>query len=145
MRITKVVCLATALTFGGVASAEELIHATMYKNPYCDCCEGHADYLRQNGFDVEIKVVEDLITMQRAQGVPEELDGCHMIVIDGMVVEGHVTAPIIRKLLNERPAGVVGISIPGMPTGVPGMPGTKEGPVDIYAFGQGKTTVFAVE
>ena len=57
MRIVRALSLAVAISFGGVASAEELIHATMHKMPYCDCCVGHADYLRQNGFDVEIKEV----------------------------------------------------------------------------------------
>jgi len=145
MHIVRTLSLALAISFGGVASAQDLIHAVLYKNPYCDCCEGHAEYLRENGFDVEIKVVEDLTAMQRARGVPEQLDGCHMIDIDGLVVEGHVTAPIIKKFLSERPEHVKGISIPGMPMGVPGMPGTKQGPVEVYAFGAGEPTVYAVE
>jgi len=145
MRVAKTVCLALALSFGGASSAEDLIHATMYKMPYCDCCEGHSDYLRQNGFDVEIKEVDDLAPLRRAAGVPEAMDGCHMVKIDGLVVEGHISAPTIKKLLAERPEGIVGISMPGMPSGVPGMPGTKQGPIDVFAFGSGEPTVYAVE
>ena len=145
MRVVRALSLAVAISFGGPASAEDLMHATMYKMPYCDCCEGHVDYLRQNGFVVEINEVDDLTPLRRAAGVPEAMDGCHMIKIDGLVVEGHISAPTIKKLLTERPEGVIGISMPGMPSGVPGMPGTKEGPIDVYAFGTGEPTVFAVE
>ena len=145
MRVVRALSLAVTVSFGGVASAEELIHAVMYKMPFCDCCEGHADYLRANGFEVEIKEVDNLAPLRQAEGVPEAMDGCHMIKIDGLVVEGHISAPTIKKLLSERPEGVVGISMPGMPSGVPGMPGTKPGPIDVFAFGHGQPTVYAVE
>ena len=145
MRALRVLSFAVAVSFGGAAPAEELIHATMYKMPYCTCCEGHAEHLRAEGFDVEIKEIDDLAPLRRAEGVPEAMDGCHMIKIDGMVVEGHISAPTIKKLLAERPEGIVGISMPGMPSGVPGMPGTKQGPIDVFAFGSGEPTVYAVE
>jgi hypothetical protein len=137
--------VALSLLLAGAASAEELIHATMHKMPYCTCCDGHADHLRANGFDVEIKEVEDLAPIRQAEGVPAELEGCHTILIDGRVVEGHVSAGTIKRLLSERPAGVHGIAMKGMPAGVPGMPGTKDGPIDIFAFGEGEPIVFAVE
>jgi hypothetical protein len=137
--------LALSVFVAEAASAEELIQATMHKMPYCTCCEGHADHLRANGFDVEIKEAEDLTPIRRAQGVPAELEGCHTILIDGLVVEGHVSAATVKRFLSERPKGVEGIAMKGMPTGVPGMPGTKEGPIAIFAFGDGKSSVFAVE
>jgi hypothetical protein len=145
MRVLRALSLALAISFGGAASAEEPIEATMYKMPSCTCCEGHADYLRANGFDVAVKEVEDLTPIRKAEGVPADLQGCHTILIDGLAVEGHISAPTIKKLLAERPEGVVGISMPGMPSGVPGMPGTKQGPIDVFAFGSGEPTVFAVE
>jgi hypothetical protein len=117
----------------------------MHKMPYCTCCEGHAEHLRANGFDVEIKEVEDLTPIRKAEGVPADMEGCHTILIDGLVVEGHVSATTIKRFLNERPAGVDGIAMKGMPTGVPGMPGPKEGPVDVFAFGSAEPTVFAIE
>jgi hypothetical protein len=137
--------LTLGLLLAGGASAEELIHATMHKMPYCTCCEGHAEHLRANGFEVEIKEVPDLTPIRRAEGVPTELEGCHTILIDGLIVEGHVSAGTIKRFLNERPMGVDGIVMKGMPAGVPGMPGPKEGPINILTFGEGEPTVFAVE
>jgi hypothetical protein len=137
--------VALSLLLAGGASAEELLRATMHKMPYCTCCEGHAEYLRANGFDVEIKEVEDLTPIRQAEGVPTDLEGCHTILIDGLVVEGHVSAGTIKRFLTERPNGVHGIAMKGMPNGVPGMPGPKEGPIHIFAFGDGEPTVFAVE
>ena len=141
------ICLAVAVSIGGAASAEELIQATLHKMPYCTCCEGHAEHLRQHGFDVEVKVTENLTPLRRAEGVPEALEGCHTILVGGYVVEGHVSAESIKRLLTERPEGVKGLAMPGMPTGVPGMPGEHEGPIDVYAFGPGAAPpiVFARE
>ena len=144
MRILKGTCLALGVMLSGAASAEELLRATMHK-PYCTCCEGHAEHLRANGFAVEINEVEDLTPIRKAEGVPVDLEGCHTILVEGLVVEGHVSAGTIKRLLSERPAGVHGIAMKGMPTGVPGMPGPKEGPIDIFAFGSGEPSVFAVE
>ena len=141
----KHACLVLAVSFAATASAEELTHATMYKMPYCTCCEGHAEHLLANGFDVEIKAVEDLTPIRQAEGVPADLEGCHTILIDGYVVEGHVSAGTIKRFLSERPVGVQGIAMPGMPTGVPGMPGPKEGPIDVFAFGSDGSSVFATE
>jgi hypothetical protein len=109
------------------------MRVTLYKNPQCGCCEGYADYLRQNGFAVDVVPAHDLVTMARQNGVPEELDGCHISMIDGYVVIGHVPIDAIRKLLAERPK-IIGISIPGMPTGLPGMPGLRPEPIAIYAI-----------
>jgi hypothetical protein len=121
------------------------IQATLYKNPHCSCCEAYADYLRQNGFEVEVKAANDLEEITLKAGVPEQLEGCHTMFVDGYVVVGHVATDVVKKLLTERPP-IVGIAIPGMPTGVPGMGGPKEGPVSIYAVSKDKApTVYAVE
>jgi hypothetical protein len=110
----------------------EPIEVTLYKSPQCGCCGGHADYLRKNGFKVEVKPTHELAEISRNAGVPEELQGCHTSFIEGYVVDGHVPIDTIRKLLNERPA-IAGITLPGMPLGSPGMLGGKEGPFIIYA------------
>jgi hypothetical protein len=117
----------------------EATSVTLYKYPQCDCCEGYADYLRQNGFAVDVKPTNDLATLSRQAGVPEELDGCHISLIDGYVVEGHVPIPAIRKLLAERPA-IKAITLPGMPEGSPGMIGSKRAPFVIYAVANDNTT-----
>ncbi len=107
--------------------------AVLFKNPQCGCCEGHAEYLRQEGFDVEVKPTNDLDQMSRRAGVPDELQGCHLIQVDGYVVEGHVQASTIRRLLRERP-DLAAITLPGMPSGTPGMPGPKAGPLQVFAI-----------
>lgn len=106
--------------------------AILYKNPQCNCCEGYAAYLRQNGFEVDVKPTNDLAEISQKAGVPEKYQGCHTTLVDGYVVDGHVPLEIVRKLLTERPA-IAGITLPGMPTGSPGMTGEKTQPFVIYA------------
>jgi len=108
------------------------VKATLYKNPQCTCCEGYAAYLRQNGFEVDVKPTNDLAEISQNAGVPSDYQGCHTTFIDGYVVDGHVPVEVIQKLLSERPA-IAGITLPGMPQGSPGMTGTKSGPFVIYA------------
>jgi len=121
-------------------------HVTLYKNPECGCCEGYAAYLRDNGFDVEVKSTTDLAEISRKAGVPEQMEGCHTAFIEGYVVDGHVPVAVIEKLLTERPA-IAGITLPGMPTGSPGMVGEKTEPFTVYAVTKdGKApTVYATE
>ena len=122
------------------------IRATLYKDPQCGCCEGYAAYLRQNGFAVDVKPTNDLAEISRKAGVPSELQGCHTMFVDGYVVDGHVPIKTIRKLLSERPA-IAGITLPGMPTGSPGMTGKKTAPFKIYAVNKDGTppTIYATE
>jgi hypothetical protein len=120
--------------------------ATLYKNPQCGCCESYADYLRVNGFDVTVKATNDLETINRDAGVPEKLEGCHAMFIDGYVIDGHVPVNVVRRLLSERPK-IAGITLPGMPAGSPGMGGTKTEPFVVYALPKdgSEPTVFAKE
>ena len=143
----RILAIATLLLTGGVAaSAEEALKATLYKNPQCGCCEGYADYLRENGFEVEVKPTNDLTRISREAGVPENFQGCHTTFIDGYVVDGPVPVNAVRKLLSERPE-IAGIALPGMPLGSPGMGGEKTGPFEIYAVTKdGKApTLYATE
>jgi hypothetical protein len=135
---------AAVLGGGGPAGAEGSRIATLYKNPQCGCCEGYADYLRDNGFEVTVKPTHDLPLLHRQHGVPEELVGCHTTLVDGYVVEGHVPINALLRLLKERP-DIKGISLPGMPAGSPGMSGEKTAPFTIYEIGEGPTEVYAVE
>lgn len=124
-----------------VAFAGEM---TLYKNPQCGCCTGHAEYLEQQGYKVKVVATDALARVKAMAGVPPQLESCHTILVDGYVVEGHVPAAAIHKLLSEKPA-VRGIALAGMPQGSPGMSGEKEGPFVVESFGGGKTAVFAVE
>jgi hypothetical protein len=103
---------------------------TLYKNPQCGCCEGYADYLRENGFDVAVKATHDLAEMSREAGISDEFQGCHLSFVDGYVVSGHVPVGTVEKLLTERP-DIKGVTLPGMPMGSPGMSGTKEAPFEM--------------
>ncbi|MDQ0473852.1 DUF411 domain-containing protein [Labrys wisconsinensis] len=114
------------------AVADAAPRATLYKNPQCSCCEGYADYLRRNGFAVEVKPTNDLAEISRKAGVPEDLEGCHTTFIGRYVIDGHVPIDVVRKLLAEKPA-IAGITLPGMPAGSPGMVGDKTEKFVIYA------------
>lgn len=106
--------------------------AMLFKNPQCSCCEGYAAYLRDNGFEVDVKPTNDLAEISRKAGVPEGLEGCHTMFIDGYVIDGHVPVNVVEKLLAEKPA-IAGITLPGMPMGSPGMVGAKTEKFVIYA------------
>ncbi|MGF1623987.1 MAG: DUF411 domain-containing protein [Alphaproteobacteria bacterium] len=140
-----VAAVAVIFALRGEAAADP-IQATLYKNPQCACCEGHADHLRANGFAVEVIESHDLAMISRDAGVPEAFQGCHTTVIDGYVVDGHVPADIVLQMLAERPA-IAGITLPGMPTGSPGMGGPKTGPFTVYSVTDAdqEPVVYAVE
>lgn len=122
------------------------IQATLYKSPQCSCCEGYVAYLRKSGFEVDVKPTNDLAQISRKAGVPEQMQGCHTMFVDGYVVDGHVPIDIVRKLLSEKPA-IAGITLPGMPLGSPGMGGEKEGPFMVYAITKDGTppSIYATE
>jgi hypothetical protein len=145
MRALSILALIVGLALAAPASAAEgAKEATLYKNPQCTCCEAYADYLRENGFDVTVVPTHDLSLIKQRHGVPAAYEGCHTMLIDGYVVEGHVPVDILDRLLTERP-DLKGISLPGMPMGSPGMSGEKTEPFTIFGFGDEPTEVYAVE
>lgn len=111
----------------------------VYKTPTCGCCQGWVDHLRAEGFEVEVEDRADLSPIKAELGIGFALQSCHTALIDGYVVEGHVPASSIRSLLEERP-DVVGISVPGMPVGSPGMEGPDPDPYEVVAFRRDGTT-----
>ena len=114
----------------------------LYKNPECGCCEGYADYLRQQGFKVTAVPTHDLTVMGENYGIPDSPQPCHISLIGGYVVGGHIPIEIVNRLLSEKPQ-ITGITLPGMPVGTPGMPGNKPSPLDIYEIGKGQPKVYA--
>lgn len=136
--------LAFALLAGATAALAEPVAVKMYKNPQCGCCEEYAKYLRRNGFKVTVTPTHSMSMISRRNGVPERLAGCHTMLIEGYVVEGHVPVGAIKKLLAERP-NITGISLPGMPEGSPGMTGVKTAPFRILEITDGPEKVFSVE
>jgi hypothetical protein len=141
-RRSTLLFVASTLVFPLRALAQPM-PVKLYKDPNCPCCEGHAAYLNSNGFAVEIIPASDLLAKFAQARVPPELNGCHLIEIDGYVVIGHVPVEPIRKLLTERPK-IIGISIPGMPVGLPGMEGPRSAPIAVYEIvpGAGRSKVF---
>ncbi len=113
------------------ATPARAIEVTLYKNPECLCCEDYAQYLRDNGFTVTVEATQDVPLMQRTAGVPDGFEGCHLSMIDGYAIAGHVPVAIVNRVLEERPP-IKGVVLPGMPMGSPGMNGTKEGPFVVY-------------
>jgi hypothetical protein len=102
-------------------------------------------HLHANGFKVEKKDVfgKQLTDVKSRYGVPQRLYSCHTAVIDGYVIEGHVPADLIKRILKERPS-IVGLAVPGMPVGSPGMEGPNPEPYEVLTFDkQGRTTVYA--
>ena len=122
-----------ALTTTTLPALAEPIHAILYKNPQCSCCEIYAAYLKQNGFDVELKPTNDLAQISAKAGVPADLEGCHTMFIDGYAFDGLAPVDIVKKVLAEHPA-IAGVTLAGMPTGAPGVPGKQAAPFKIYAF-----------
>ena len=118
------------------------LEATVYKSPTCGCCEGYIAFLRKHGVTVEV-VSDDaaLYEAKETNGVPYEAQGCHTVLLDGYVVEGHVPLEALTKLLSERP-DIDGIALPGMPSGTPGMEGPKFGPLEVVGFKEGRVSFF---
>lgn len=117
----------------------ETIH--VYKTPWCGCCAAWAERMREAGFETRITELEDLAPVRRQAGVPDRLAGCHTAAVEGYVLEGHVPAPAIEKLLAERPSAR-GIAVPGMPAGSPGMGDDPSARYDVLTFGADGTRVF---
>ena len=140
---------AAVLALGRGAKAVEVMEkpkVTLYRNPNCSCCLDYAAYLRGAGFDVTVDSNQNLAAVRKQLHVPEKFEGCHVMVIGRYAVEGHVPVATLNKLLAEQP-DIVGVSLPGMPLGSPGMTGRKAGPFTIYEIRNepGPAKVFAVE
>lgn len=126
--------------------AEELadsIELTMYRSEGCNCCINWAQHLEENGFRVTEQTVQDLGSVKNERGVPGELASCHTAVVDGYVVEGHVPAEDIHRMLREQPEAT-GIAVPGMPMGSPGMEGMTSESYQVILFdSEGNESVYA--
>jgi hypothetical protein len=105
----------------------------VYKDPSCGCCVKWVEHLRRNGFTASVMDVPDLDAFKKRVGVPAALASCHTALIDGYVVEGHVPATEIRRLLSDRPKAL-GLAIPGMPAAAPGMDVPKAPGYDVLLF-----------
>ena len=125
-------------------AAEALPRVDVYKSPSCGCCAAWVQHLKAAGFPVKVVDVDDTTAMRRRHGVPERFGSCHTGIVDGYVVEGHVPAAEIKRLLALSPRAI-GIAVPGMPPGSPGMEvGGRQDPYDVFLIDTlGRETVFA--
>lgn len=116
----------------------------MHKDPFCGCCEGWAAHMKAAGFDVTVMAEENMDTIKAQNGVSPDLASCHTAIIDGYVIEGHVPAQAVKQLLAERPQAI-GLSVPGMPMGAPGMeaPGSTADTYDVLLFDGNQSRPFA--
>ena len=114
---------------------------TLYRQEGCSCCVTYADYLRENGFAVDMNTLDDLDGIRGEHGVPEAGVGCHTSVIENYVVEGHVPVEAIERLLSERPA-IDGISVVGMPANSPGMGEPNGEPLEVLSIRDGRVAAY---
>jgi hypothetical protein len=123
--------LAPVLTPLAAAADTAAPAVTVYKSPTCGCCVEWATHLRDNGFAVTEKDTEELYTLKALAGVPDEVASCHTATVGGYVIEGHVPAGDIHRLLSEQPKAL-GLAVPGMPPSSPGMdvPGYENTPFE---------------
>jgi hypothetical protein len=137
------------LTVGSFVASAQRQPATMtidvHKSPTWGCCGAWVRHLQENGFTVRTIDTEKLDELKASHRIPRQAQSCHTALVAGYVIEGHVPAADVKRLLKERPA-IAGIAVPGMPIGSPGMEvaGMKPQPFDVVAFGKdGSTRVFA--
>ncbi len=149
MKISRVmtpVAIGAALVAGGLivvsSGGQAATTVTVYKSPTCGCCSNWIAHLEAAGYTVEAHDHNDLRPIKAEFGVTPELGSCHTAVVEGYVIEGHVPADAIARLLEERP-DVVGLAVPGMPVGSPGMEGPNPQPYEVLAFdAEGNVSVF---
>ncbi|MBL8700714.1 MAG: DUF411 domain-containing protein [Alphaproteobacteria bacterium] len=123
-----------------VRAQDRLPLLTVWRDPNCGCCSGWLAHMRAAGFQVRDNVVASPAPARRMLGIPDDLMSCHAAQVGGFALEGHVPALAVKRLLEERPAAVRGIAVPGMPIGSPGMEVSGQVPdvYDVIAFEHGR-------
>jgi len=148
-RVLATLLVTAAVSTAGVESAQRQVlqgpTVQVYKLSTCGCCASWVQHLEANGFTTRVMNLDDLSEIKAANNVPGSAQSCHTATVDGYVIEGHVPAADVRRLLEERPA-VLGLAVPGMPIGSPGMevPNVKPVPYDVVSFDRrGQLRVFS--
>jgi hypothetical protein len=129
---------------GFAESVSSPIAIAVYKTPTCGCCKEWVAHVARNGFAPTVHDLDDLSQTKSSLGVPPALESCHTALVGRFVIEGHVPADLIKKLVSESPKTIVGLAVPGMVQGSPGMETGRREPYDVVAFtSDGKTSVYA--
>lgn len=135
--VLSLACL--LLSACGTEKTASLPPVLVYKSPTCQCCSVWVDHLEAAGFEVTVTHEANVMPTKQRLGVPAGMGSCHTAVVDGYVIEGHVPADDIKRLLAERPEAT-GLAVPGMPIGSPGMEmGDRRDPYHVYIIDK-KTT-----
>ncbi len=144
MRTLLAVLTVGVIGFAGLALWSDdagATHVTMYKSATCGCCANWADYMEARDYNVKTVVPPDLDAIKDRHGVPLDMRSCHIAIVDGYYIEGHVPEAAVARLLVEHP-DIDGLAVPGMPQGSPGMSGTATEPLVVYAVAGGEATVY---
>ena len=138
--MTRLKAMAALLLFSTAAgacgsAADAAEEMTVYATPTCGCCKAWIEHVEENGFSVKVVYQNDLSAIKAEHKVPAELTSCHLGVVGDYAFEGHVPADVVKRVLAERPA-VLGVAVPGMPMGSPGMemPDGRTQPYEVYSF-----------
>ena len=147
LRVSAIVLLGVLTSASAPTTGYERATATqitVFKDPNCGCCKSWVEHLRKHGFAVAVRDTSDVSGAKRSGHVPQQLHSCHTAFVNGYVIEGHVPAADIQRLLTEKPK-VAGLAVPGMPVGSPGMEmGARADSYEVVAFNRdGATRVFA--
>jgi hypothetical protein len=126
--------VAAALVVPPLSVSAEAAAILVHKDPNCSCCAGWVRHLKDAGFAVTVEETADLRPVRKRLGVPADLAACHTAEADGYVLEGHVPAVAVRRLLEKRPVAT-GLAVPGMPAGSPGMEGGVPQRYEVVLFG----------
>ncbi len=139
----KTLALSAALTLSALSAQADTPEIKVFKSPWCGCCTAWSQHMRDNGFSVTEIKRKDMDAIKRTLGVPERLESCHTAMIDGYIIEGHVPASDVKRLLNEKPNHAKGLSVPGMPIGSPGMEqGNEKERYTTVLFGPDRLSAF---
>ena len=137
--------LSGSLAFAAAQQKPAAPVVEVFKTPTCGCCSQWVEHMRANGFNVRTNDLADLTEIKKTRGVPDQVQSCHTAVVNGYVVEGHVPAADVHRMLKEKPA-IAGIAVGGMPVGSPGMEspdGQREPYETLLILEGGGTRVFA--
>ncbi|MBE9562154.1 MAG: DUF411 domain-containing protein [Proteobacteria bacterium] len=143
MRIYNILIITLLLAISPYGHGVETQEITVYRSPNCGCCSGWIKHLQEQQFSVIDIKTDDISKLKQKYGITAKLASCHTAIIGGYVIEGHVPAADIKRLLSEKP-DIVGLAVPEMPVGTPGMEmGTRKDSFSVLTFDKnGKTTVF---
>lgn len=142
-RTLRLFTLLSTLLLAGAVFAQSTLGIAVYKNQYCGCCHEWIKHLEKNGFKVTVNDVPDTAPVRESLGIPAKLGSCHTAKIAGYAIEGHVPAADIKRLLKEKPKAV-GLAVPGMPAGSPGMESANPQPYNtLLVMKDGSTSVWA--